>query len=325
LPPFRAAIASGVGEIMAAHIIAPSLDPSGAPASVSAPIVTGLLRDQLHYDGVVVTDALSAAALESIPPDQRAVSAFEAGDDILLMPSDLPGAFAAVRDAVTSGAVSESRLDESVLRILRLKQKLGLFWNSQVDASAAASRVGTPSQNAAAMRTASDSITLVRNQQHTLPLAADSGKQVLVTGWGLGTTQTLANTIAAQGVTTSRVYTGSNPSQSTIDAAVAAAQASDYAVVTTNNAWGDTGQQQLVKALEASGTPVIVVALGGPYDLAYFPDAPTFIAAYGYQPATLTALVADLFGAQPRGHLPVTIRTPDGSSVVAGYGTGLHY
>jgi beta-N-acetylhexosaminidase len=325
LPPFRAAIKSGVDEIMAAHIIAPALDPSNAPASVSKPIVTGLLRDQLHYDGVVVTDALSAAALESIPPAQRAVQALEAGDDIALMPSDLPSAFSAVHDAVTSGQISQARLDESVLRILKLKQKLGLFDNAQVDAGAAASSVGTPGQNATAARAASDSITLVRNSDGTLPFAENSGKKVLVTGWGAGTTQTLAASIASHGVTTQRVYTGSNPNATTRAAAVAAAKSNDLVVVTTDNAWGDSGQQALVEELEQSGTPVVVAALGGPYDLGYFPDVTTFVAAYGYQPATLTALVDDLFGAQPKGHLPVTVRTPDGSSVVAAYGTGLGY
>lgn len=325
LPPFRAAIAAGVDEIMAAHIIAPALDPSNAPASVSKPIVTGLLRDTLHYNGVVVTDALSAAALEDIPPAQRAVQALEAGDDVLLMPSDLPDAIDAVRAAVQSGQITQARLDESVLRILRLKQKLGLFQHAQVDASAAASRVGTPAQLAIAARTASDSITLVRNDAQALPLAANSAKKVLVTGWGAGTTQTLASEIASHGVTTQRLYTGSNPSAATIDAAVAAAKQSDDVVVTTDNAWGDTGQQSLVQQLVATGTPVIVAALGGPYDLAYFPDVQTYLAAYGYQPPTLDALVADLFGAQPKGHLPVAIRTPDGAATVAAYATGSRY
>lgn len=325
LPPFRAAIAAGVDEIMAAHIIAPALDPSEAPASVSKPIVTGLLRHRLHYNGVVVTDALSAAALESIPPAQRAVRAIEAGDDVLLMPSNLPDAIDAVRSAVQSGEITSSRLDESVLRILRLKEKLGLFRNAQVDASTAAARVGTPDQWATAARTASDSITLVRNSSGTLPLAADSGAKVLVTGWGNGTTQTLTDRIASHGVDARRLYNGSSPSDTAIAAAVAAARTSDLVVATTYNAWGDPQQQKLVKQLEASGTPVVVVALGGPYDLAYFPDAPTYLAAYGYQPPTLGALVGVLFGAQPEGHLPVTIRTPDGSAVVAHFGTGLRY
>lgn len=325
LPPFRTAIANGVDVIMAAHIIMPALDPSGAPASVSEPIVTGLLRDRLHYNGVVVTDALSAAALQSIPTDQRALQALEAGDDELLMPDHLGASIDAISQAVQSGEISMARLDQSVLRILELKQKLGLFQDAMVDSSAAASQVGTPPQLATAARAGRDSITLVRNSDGTLPLADGSSKKVLVTGWGLGTTATLAGAISAHGVTTQRVWTNQGEDPTVNAAAVAAAEDSDYVVVTSDNAWGSTGQQSLMQQLLATGTPVIAVALGGPYDLAYFPGVATYVAAYGYQPPTLNALVADLFGAQPLGHLPVTIRSADGSSVVAHYGTGLRY
>jgi len=326
LPPFRAAIAAGTDEIMAAHIVAPSLDPSGAPASLSKPIVTDLLRKQLHYDGVVVTDALSAAALQNVEPAERAVRAVEAGVDQLLMPTSLPAAYDAVLAAVHSGRISAARIDQSVTRLLKLKQKLGLLDNAQVDVPTVATSVGTAQQNAAAAKTATDSITLVRNQAHTLPLAAGTGQHLLVTGWGAGTTSTLASSIATHGVTTQRLYTGSAPSPALINTAVAAADASDEVVVTTNNAWGDTGQQALVTALLGTGKPVVVVALAGPYDLAYFDAAPTYVAAYGYQPATLDRLVAALFGAQPGGHLPVTIhRADDPTATLVRYGTGQRY
>jgi beta-N-acetylhexosaminidase len=318
LPSFRAAIAAGTDEIMAAHIVAPSLDPSGAPASLSKPIVTGLLRNQLHYDGVVVTDALSAAALQNVDPAQRAVQAIEAGVDQALMPTSLPDAYNAVLAAVHSGQISPARIDQSVTRVLKLKQKLGLFDNAMVDVSKVPTSVGTASQNAAAASVAKHSITLVRNQNHVLPLHG-AGQHVLVTGWGAGTTQTLADSIATHGVTTQRLWIGAAPSDAAIASAVAAAQANDQVVVTTNNAWGDTGQQALVKALLATGKPVVVVSVGGPYDLAYIGPTPTYLAVYGYQPPTLTQLVAVLFGAQPGGHLPVTIKG------FAGYGTGLRY
>ncbi len=326
LPPFQAAIAAGVDEIMAAHIVAPALDPSGAPASLSNPIVTGLLRGTLHYDGLVVTDALSAAALQNVDPAERAVEAVEAGDDQLLMPANLADAENAVLAAVQSGRITEARIDQSVTRILRLKTRLGLLQNSQVDAANAASLVGTPQQNAVAAKAATDSITLVRNQTGTLPLAEGTGGHLLVTGWGAGTTQTLATSIAAHGVTTQRVYTGSNPNAAAIANAVAAANASDEVVVTTDNAWGDAGQQALVHALLDTGKPVTVVSLGGPYDLAHFDSAATYVAAYGYQADTLDALVTVLFGGQPRGHLPVTIhRADDPTKVLEPYGTGLGY
>ncbi|MEO6700673.1 MAG: glycoside hydrolase family 3 N-terminal domain-containing protein [Jatrophihabitantaceae bacterium] len=326
LPAFRAAIAAGTDEIMAAHIVAPALDPSGAPASLSGPIVTGILRDQLHYNGVVITDALSAAALDGIDPAQRAVRAVQAGVDELLMPTDLAAAEAAVLAAVQSGAIPVARLDQSVRRILTLKSKLGLFSNAQVDAGQAASRVGTPSQLAVAAKAGTDSITLLRNSANTLPLQAQTQQKLLVTGWGAGTTQTLAGAIAEHGLITQRVYTGSAPSSAAIAAAVSAAKASDRVLVTTNNAWSDPGQLALVNALVATGRPVIVAALGAPYELGYLPSVATFVAGYGYQPATLSALVAMLFGAQPSGHLPVTIHSAtDPSVVVARYGSGLHY
>ncbi len=326
LPPFRVAISSGVDVVMAAHIVADSLDPSGAPASLSKPIITGLLRGELHYDGVVITDALSAGALSAVPPAERAVEAVEAGDDVLLMPDNLGNAINAMLDAVHSGRISEARIDQSVTRILRLKQKLGLFDNPMVDVSAVPGSVGTASQNAAAAQAATDSITLLRNDDGTLPLTPNSGQHVLVTGWGLGTTQTLTNLVATHGVTAQRVYTGTTPTQAAINAAVAAAAANDEVIVTTDNAWGNTAQQALVKALLATGKPVTVMAMGGPYDLAYFDAAPTYLAAYGYQPATLSRLVDVLFGAQPEGHLPVTIhRADDPTKVLVPYGTGLRY
>ncbi len=322
LPPFRAAIAAGTDTIMTAHIIAPALDPSGTPASMSKPIVTGLLRDQLGYQGVVVTDALSAAALEGIPPAQRAVEGVEAGDDLLLMPDSLPDSVQAVLDAVHNGTISEQRIDESVTRILTLKDRLGLFTDPYPTNDA----VGTPGQLATMAGIAQASMTLVKNDHSVLPLADGSGKHLLVTGWGASSTQILAAAIATHGVTTQRVYTGSSPGAATIAAAVAAAQQNDLTVATTNNAWGDTGQQSLIKALLATGKPVIVVALGGPYDIAYFDEAPTFLAAYGYQPNSLTGITNSLFGTNPTGRLPVTIPVaghPD--QPLYRWGTGLSY
>jgi beta-N-acetylhexosaminidase len=322
LPPFRAAIEAGTDMIMSAHIIAPALDPSGTPASMSKPIVTGLLRHQLGYQGVVVTDALSAAALEDIPSPQRAVEGIQAGDDLLLMPDSLPDSVQAVLDAVRDGAISEQRIDESVTRILALKDKLGLFTDPYPTDDA----VGTPGQLATMAGIAQRSMTLVKNDRSVLPLADGSGAHLLVTGWGASSTQTLAADIATHGVTTQRVYTGSSPSDATIAAAVAAARQNDITVTTTNNAWGDTGQQRLVKALLATGKPVIVVALGGPYDIAYFDEAPTFLAAYGYQPNSLTAITSTLFGVNPTGRLPVTIPVAGNpSQPLYLWGTGLSY
>jgi beta-N-acetylhexosaminidase len=242
--------------------------------------------------------------------------------DLLLMPDSLPDSVQAVLDAVQAGTISEQRIDESVTRILSLKDRLGLFTDPYPTNHA----VGTPGQLATMASIAQSSMTLVKNDDGVLPLADGSGKHLLVTGWGFSSTQTLAADIARHGVTTQRVYTGPSPSAAAIAAAVAAAQQNDLTVATTNNAWGDTGQQRLIKALVATGKPVVVVALGGPYDIAYFDEASTFLAAYGYQPNSLTAITNTLFGTNPTGRLPVTIPVADNpSQPLYLWGTGLSY
>lgn len=322
IPPFRAAIAAGTGEIMAAHIVAPALDPTDTPASLSKPIVTGILRNQLHYNGVVITDALSAAALSAVPAAQRAVEAVQAGDDQLLMPEDLPAAYQAVLDAVHDGTISEDRIDQSVTRILTLKRQRGLFTNPY----STGAPVGTARENAAMADAAAKSITLVKNDDNVLPLAEGSGKRVLITGWGAGSTQTLTNAVATHGVTATRLYTGTSPSPTTIVAAVAAAKQNDVVVVTTSEAWGNSAQQALVNALLIAGTPVVVAALGTPYDIGYVNSAPTFLAAYGYQANTLTALANTIFGANPQGRLPVTVPLAgDVTKPLYRFGFGIRY
>jgi beta-N-acetylhexosaminidase len=313
VPSFLAAIAAGAQSVMAAHIVAPALDPSGMPASLSKPIVTGLLRGTLHYDGVVITDALSAAALADIPADQIILDAINAGDDELLMPTNLPAAEQTVLDAVQAGTLSEARIDQSVRRILTMKTRLGLFGAPDVPTPV----VGTPEHLQTMAGIARQSVTELRNA--ALPL--HTGQNVLVTGWGASTTQNLTTALAARGLSSTRFYTGS-PSAAVIAQAVAAAQTADVTVVTTYNAWGDGNQQNLVKALLATGKPIVVASVGAPYDIAYFPAAPTYLAAYDYQPVSVTALADALVGSAPvTGRLPVTIRSADGASVLFPYGS----
>ncbi|GLW95985.1 beta-N-acetylhexosaminidase [Microtetraspora sp. NBRC 16547] len=135
-PPFREAIAHGVDAIMSAHVVMPKLDPSGDPATLSRTILTGLLRDELGFDGVISTDALNMAGVrEKYGDAEVAVRAVLAGADVLLMPPDMPKAYGAVLSAVKSGRISAARLDASVTRILRLKAKRGMFDKVATDPS----------------------------------------------------------------------------------------------------------------------------------------------------------------------------------------------
>lgn len=126
--PFEAGIAAGTDVIMTAHITTPNVTGNDLPASLSYEILTEKLRGELGYDGVICTDALEMQAITKYYGNgEAAVMALSAGADILLIPADLEEAFDAVMEAVQNGTISEERLDESVTRILTLKQKAGLF------------------------------------------------------------------------------------------------------------------------------------------------------------------------------------------------------
>ncbi len=327
LPSFEAAIKAGADRIMVTHILFPKITGDKIPTSLSPFWVNGLLRGYLHYKGPVVTDALDAAALNGFTPAEAAVRAIKAGDDELIevaqtpsdkAPADLVSAYPAVLKAVKSGVISKRRLDESVTRILELKWKLGLVRNPYANPDRVSKVIGTPRHLAVAQHVAENSVTLLRNSDHLLPLTANSGKTVLVTGFGNTATATLGQDLSARGLKPTVMATGSNPDDATIANAVNAAKASDLVLVNTFNAWGSPQQIKLVNALLGTGKPVIVAAIGTPYDVAYLPDANTFIVSSGYSLAvSMHALAKVLFGGlQPKGKLPVTITEPPPSTKV---------
>jgi beta-N-acetylhexosaminidase len=337
LPPFRAAIRTGVDTIMTAHVVLRSIDPSGAPATMSRPILTGLLRQELRYDGLIVTDALDmGGATGTYPPDVAPVAAFQAGADQLVLAPQMDVAHAAVLAAVRNGAISKRRLDESVQRILKLKLKRGLFHRPYVDVERAARVVGAPDHLSAAQAITDRTTTLIRNDAGLLPLTGGP-RNVLVTGWGVTTTRTLGDAIARRGQTVTVLETGTTPAQARIDEAVAAAAGNDLVVVSTMNAASvdvATGQptasaaaqQALVGALLATGKPVVVSGMRNPYDISYLTTAPTYLATYGYTAGSLESLTRVLFGeVNPAGRLPVTIPRADGSGALYPFGHGLRY
>jgi beta-N-acetylhexosaminidase len=332
-PPFQAAIKAGVDEIMTAHLLVPALDPSGDPATLSKPILTGILRDELHYRGVITTDSLAMQGVRDKYGDAEvAVRAILAGADQLLMAPAMDDAYNAVLGAVRSGRISQKRLDESVGRILTLKWKRGVFAHSWTDPAKVSGVVGTPEHLATANAITDRTGTLVANDDKTLPYAA-GGKKVLVTGYGVGTTQTLADGLARRGATTQTVQTGSAPSDAAIASAVAAAADKDAVVVTTMKAWDTTvtdpkaGQQRLVQQLLATGKPVIVVAVRDPYDIAYLPGVKTYLATYSYSPVAIESAVRLITGeVAPSGKLPVDIPAKgDPQTVLYPFGHGLTY
>jgi beta-N-acetylhexosaminidase len=337
LPPFQAAIDSGVDSIMTAHVVLRSVDPSGVPATMSEPILTGLLREELGYDGLIITDALDmGGATSTFPHDVAPVQALKAGADQLLLPPEFDLAYNAVLDAFRTGELSMERLDESVYRILRLKMQRGLFDDPFVNVNKAEKVVGASDHLADAQEITDRTTTLVKNDAGLLPLSYDT-RNVLVTGWGVATTATLGAAIRQRGQTVQVFETGLTPTTTGINEAVTRAQASDLVVVSTNNAASvnlSTGlptasaaaQQALVKALLATGKPVIVSGMRNPYDISYITEAPTYLATYGYTAHQMESLTRVLFGeVNPAGKLPVTIPRADGTGALYPFGHGLSY
>jgi beta-N-acetylhexosaminidase len=326
-PPFEAAIAAGVDVIMTAHISVPALDPSGLPATLSRPIITGILRKQLGFHGVVITDSLGMAGVRETYGDARVpVLALKAGVDMLVNPPRLKLAYNAVLAAVNNGELTEHRIDKSVRRILELKQRLGLFDHPLVDVGAISSVLGTSNHLAVAQKDANESITLVKNAGNLLPTPVN-GKRILVTGWSNSGTADVSADLRSQGATVKSLWTGYAPSQSNINAAVSAARSRALVVVLTAYVSGDSHQRQLVQALVDTGTPVVTVSVREPYDVAYYTEAPVNLAAYATSAPSMRAVADAITGVlDPTGKLPVMVpHAGNPNSALYHFGRGLSY
>ena len=320
LPPFVAAIDEGIDSIMTAHIVVPVLDDSGVPATLSHPILTGLLREELGFEGVIVTDSLAMEGVRTLFGDDRVpVEAILAGADQMLMPPDLVVAIGGVRDAVASGEITEERLDQSVRRILAQKLRRGLFDDVHVDAARAEGAIGTSRALATAERIAEDSITLVTAEDGALPLA--DGATVLVTG-----SATAAKLEVVVDALTSLGHAATALAGATPEQAAEAAAAVDAVLVLTSSSGFTTpaAQVALVEALAETGTPVVHASLRNPYDVVHVGEVAASLAAYGNADASLRALAGVLAGeVKARGKLPVAIPTADGTGEAFPLGHGL--
>ncbi|NEA61492.1 glycoside hydrolase family 3 protein [Streptomyces sp. SID12488] len=335
-PPFRAAIRAGIDSIMTAHIMVPALDDSGDPATLSHPILTGILRGELGYDGVVVTDSLGMQGVrEKYGDDRVPVLALKAGVDQLLNPPSLDIAWNAVLAAVRQGELTEARLDTSLLRILRLKNRLGLLDRPYVTHAGVDRAVGVRGHLLAADRIAERTTTLLVNEGKTLPLSRVTHKRVLVVGADpaspSGTTgpptTVLANALTELGFTATALSTGTAPSAAVIARAVAAAGEVDAVVVGTYNLSGASSQRALVTQLLATGRPVVCVAVRNPYDVSQLPSVRAYLATYSWTDVELRAAARVIAGqVRPRGRLPVPVlRADDPTRVLYPIGHGLSY
>ncbi|MFE1990488.1 glycoside hydrolase family 3 protein [Streptomyces parvulus] len=335
-PPFRAAIAAGVDSIMTAHLQVPALDPSNEPATLSPTILQDVLRGELGFDGVIVTDALNMQGVRTKYGDDRVpVLALKAGADQLLFPPSIDVAYNGVLAAVRAGEIAEDRLDASVLRILRVKEKAGLLSGTPFVSRRDVDRVvGSRRHRLTAARIAERTTTLLVNEDGALPLRRGRGKLLVVgaspafpTDDTRTTVPELAKAFDELGYRTTHLATGRTPDAAKINEAVAAARGRDAVVVTTDNVGATSTQRTLVSRLLATGVPVVHLAVRNPYDIAHLGDVPASLASYCWTEVELRAAARVIAGrVGPRGRLPVPVqRADDPSRVLFRTGHGLSY
>jgi len=362
LLPFREAFAAGVGSVMTAHLSVPVLDGTPAPvreqrnagenpytrdlseaspeatmpASLSSAITDRLLRQEMGFKGIVITDALDMGGLvDHFTPGEAAVRAIEAGADLLPKSPDTDDAIRGVREAVRTGRISEARIDRSVERILLAKSRVA---PTPYDMNAIFRGLDPPSNRAVAQEIATRAVTLVREGAGALPIRAEARVVELVVsdfpepGFALGDLDAALR--ARLRTPQLRFVLDRNSREEAAAPIIEAVRTADVVLVAftvrVRSGEGKVGvpdiARRVLEQIASLKVPRVAVSFGTPYLLREVPSLETYIAAYGVQPVMQTAVARALFGESAiSGRLPVTIpglaRVGDGirkeASVVA--------
>ncbi len=338
LPPFRAAFAAGAMSVMTAHIRVPALDPdpAGYPATLSRAVSTDLLRGEMGFDGLIMTDCMRMDGITRyFPPGEAELQSFLAGSDIILGPF-LEEAFEVMVKAAESGRLPVERLDASIRRILRAKSWCDLHENRLTDPNEIHYRVCTASILSDARELAEASVTLLRNEEDVLPIRRERKPRILSIVYydhPLGNIgETFQEEMRRRATDTFHQYyqeglvdESGNIQTITIpcdsdprieDAAIERAKEYDivvcaliYRIIMRRNTPNLRPRAaDFMRRLRAEGVPVAAVSFGAPYVAKQIPDTEAFIAAYMYSPVVQKAVVRALFGEIPfRGNAPVRL------------------
>lgn len=320
LVPFRMAVDAGVDAVMTAHVAVPGVLGDDRPATMSPELMTDLLRGEMGFGGILFTDALRMGAItDGYGAGEAAVLALEAGSDVLLAPDGIGTTIEAVTGAVQSGRLTRERIDRSVRRLLEAKARLGLHLGARVDPEAVAARVGTAAHRAVAESAAEASLTLVRDRGPVLPLAP--GSSVLSVTYArpgdLFAGRAFDAALRPRAGRLSAARVGPDTPWAVYDSLLHAARAVDAVVVGAyvppRSGLGSVGIpagfRAFVAGLHAPGGPgVAVVSFGSPYLLSAFPDAGTYLVAWGGWEVSQRAAARAVTGAVPvSGRLPISI------------------
>jgi beta-N-acetylhexosaminidase len=322
LYPFKKAIEAGVQAIMTAHLQLPALDSTpNLPATLSPLILTGLLREELGFKGLIVTDSMGMGGVTSLySPQEAALKAVQAGVDIVLLPPAPDEVIDSLVQAVKLGQISEARISASVRRILEAKARLGLHKTRLVDVGALNKRVATKENLELARQMHEKAITLVKNNGGIIPLSGLGQKIAIFSlssdpdGYFAG--RPFVQQIEKRSSTVFSFYADSSTGADLIQEAAQKAIEADVIVValfSTLRAWkGSVDLEpkhiEFVKQAAADSAPVVVISFGSPYFLKHFPDVDCYICAYRWTPQVQEAVAKALFGEiDITGRLPVSL------------------
>lgn len=334
LVPFRAAIQGGAPMVMTAHIALPAVSgDSSTPATLSPRIITDLLRQELGFRGVTITDALTMEGVgRGYSAEESAVLAVKAGSDILLMPRDAKRAIDAVAAAVDRGDIPKARIDAAARRVLELKARSGVAVRPMVDLEGLREVVGAPEHRAFADDIAKRAITLLRDSATLLPIS--SGRVVVVQYMPeteLKAGRWFAREIAA--VRPSHVFKITPRSgREELDSIARTARGADRVIVTAHvrRVEGEgraSIPQHIASWMDglAQRERVVFVAHGNPYLIRQVPSVGTYVVTYGVGDALERASARAIAGRAPiTGRAPISLpgffRRGDGIQRVAGRG-----
>jgi len=322
--PFKAAVDAGVRAVMTAHLFVPALDPTpGLPATFSAPILTGVLREKLGFRGLIVTDALEMAGVtNAYSTEEASLRAVLAGVDQLLLPPDPAKVIAYLAAAVRDGRIPLRRVDESARRILEAKAALGLPRNRFVRIEDLERKIASRPFLEQAFKTFESSTTLVKNEGGALPLPAGAGKvAVLALSSDPGdyfAGRAFVTAMSKRFPGAAAFYADADTGREGLDDAFAKAGGAETVVIAlfsrVSAGKGSVDLEpkhvDLIKKLAAleKGPAVVVVSFGSPYFLRHFPDVDAYLCMYRNTPETqeiaARALVGEL---DVGGKLPVSI------------------
>jgi len=349
LVPFRAAVDAGVGAVMTGHIGLPLIDPTaisplpknvkldpldttedaeivstkGTMPTTLSPLMNGILRNDLHFDGLIVTDAMSMSGLTIyFTQEEASVRAIEAGADLLLKPADPDASLRGVRDAVKKGRLTEQRIDQSARKVLAAKYDLGLTRQRVTSLEAIDTVVAGKQETELADDIANDAITLVRNDAKLLPWTHSSNAKVFnlaITNGDdrLFIAQPFIGAMTRGGIKMETMVLDDRSSEAEVAKAIDRATRANtiivsmYGRVRTGQARSvalpDPGTKALNELIEKKA-PLIGISFGNPYILMSFPKLQTYLVAYGDMPSLQEAAAQALLSQiNIQGRLPISL------------------